>query len=200
MPESHHRRKRRPRPSSSSRRSSGVAAASPEGLPPRRRRRRIKLGRILFTTAAVVVGLLVIASFGLSAFPGRIAQQGGGVGAAIGDHWHPSLRMELCGADILLRQSASGVHSHGDKFIHIHPQHVGEAGSNANLGRFFDSFPMIMEPDRIQAPGGVLYQNGQSCADGQPGTVQVLVNDEDLTDSFRSYPPRDGDRVEVYFK
>ena len=122
------------------------------------------------------------------------------LGAQVGDHWHATIRMEICGEEISLPPSSGGVHSHGDDRIHIHPQDAGEAGPNASLGRFFDSFPMIMETGRIQVPGGESYQNGSPCPDGEAGTVQVLVSGEDFTNTLRSYTPKEGNQVEVYFR
>ena len=178
---------------------------------PRTRRKLLRWG---FISIAGVIAFLIILSFSLSSFPAGFGGiGGGGPGAQVGDHWHPTLSMVICGEDITLPQSGGGIHSHGDgRLLHAHPQHAGESGRNANLGRFFDSFPMVLETDRIQAPGGELYENGQACPNGQPSTVQVIVNGQDITEtlvkvngeeiaqSFRGFLPEDGDRVEVFFR
>ena len=167
----------------------------------RRRRRRIIFGAVAgFAGLAIIVGLF-LPQFGTTG--GSSLPRGGGRGAAqIGDHRHASLQMEICGVDITLPPSGGGVHTHGAGTIHLHPGRQEEAGANANLGRFFDSITtMVMEPDRIQLPGEEqVYQNGQPCPDEQPGTVQVRVNGKDMTETFRSYTPREDDKVEVYFR
>ena len=162
------------------------------------RPRRKKTNK-LYLIAAVTIAVLVIGSFGLTSIP--FGSGGGGSSAAqIGDHWHASLLLEICGEGITLPESSGGVHSHGDGLIHIHPHSADEAGRNATLGRFFDSLDMVMDSDRVRPPSGQLYVNGDTCADGSSGLVQVLVNGEDQSETFRTYTPRDGDRVEVKFQ
>ena len=98
-----------------------------------------------------------------------------------------------------LPQSPGGIHSHGDGLIHLHPQSVGEAGRNANLGRFFDSFPMTIEKDHVVTLNGLAYENGQECPNGQPGNMMVSANGKDITKNFRSYSPEDEDVIKVTF-
>ncbi|MCE2462427.1 MAG: hypothetical protein J4F46_00705 [Dehalococcoidia bacterium] len=122
------------------------------------------------------------------------------VGAQIGDHWHASIYVEICGTALYFPPSPGGVHSHGDGFIHIHPEDVNETGSQANLGRFFDSFPYDIDTGHIRSARGELFENGDACPGGLPGRVQVIANGKDVTEDFRSYILRDGDNVEVFFK
>ncbi len=68
------------------------------------------------------------------------------------------------------------------------------------MGRFFDSFPLQAESDRVETLEGQIYRNGDACPDGTIGTVQVLVNGQDITETFREYTPKDEDIVEVYFR
>ena len=158
-----------------------------------------------FLGAAGLIAFLVILSFALSGFPGSTPTQSSsesraGEGAQVGDHIHASVRVEICGDEIDLPPSSGSVHSHGDGQAHIHPQNSGEAGSNATLGRFFDSFPMVLGSGRIQAPRGELYEDGKPCADGEPGTVRVEINGKDSTETFRSHVFRGNDRVKVSFE
>jgi hypothetical protein len=150
--------------------------------------------------AASIVAVLVIAGLAASSFSTTNSPRAPGEGAQVNDHWHATLVMEICDEAFTLPESSGGVHSHGDGLMHIHPFGVHEAGSNANVGRFFDSFPMTAEPDRIQPPGRDLLRNGDACPGREPGQVLVLVNGEDITETFRDYAPSDGDQVEVYFR
>ena len=164
-----------------------------------------KVRRWSFISAAALFAALIIGSFALSSFPGGIGGQretAAGDGAQIGDHWHASLIMEICGEAIDLPASGGGVHSHGvgDGLIHVHPYNLEEAGAGANIGRFFDSFPIEAYPDRVETLEGAIYRNGDPCPDGTIGAVQVIVNGQDMTDTFREYTPKDEDTVEVYFR
>ena len=190
MPISRHRRRRGRGASRGSRSDDNLSLTGP---------RKTKTNK-LYLAAAVVIAVLVIGSFGLTTIPFGSGGAGGGSGAQIGDHWHASLRIEICGDEIALPESPGGVHSHGDGLIHIHPQAIGETGRNATLGRFFNSLEMVMEFDRIRPPFGELHVNGDACADGSPGAVQVLVNSETQADNFREYAPEDEDRVEIFFR
>ena len=216
MPESKDRRRGRRRPSRVRRGGGAVGFptrhAELEGRGPGRwlrfrARTRRRLRRWLFIGAAATVGILVIGSFALTAIPTGLGgdqsftlADSEAEGAAIGDHRHAAVIVEVCGEDQFLPVSPGGVHSHGDGRIHIHPAHSGEAGDEANLGRFFDSMGMVVESHRIQTPTGVPYNNGDSCPNGDPGEVQVLISGEDFTETFRAYTPLDGNQVEVFFR
>ena len=167
-----------------------------------RRRTWRRVRRWGFLGVAGAAALALIIAFVVQSFPAGLGgiETVAGDGAQIGDHWHSGLVLEICAEEITLPPSDGGVHSHGDGLIHVHPYNASETGSDANLGRFFDSFPMVMEADRVRIPGGKLYENGQSCPDGEPANVQVLANGEDITQTFRNYTPREGDFVEVYFR
>ena len=203
MPESKKRKKDQGNRSSSGGlrgRGSGDSNFPQPGKPRRRRDSR----RWLMTAAAVIVAVLIIGSFGLTAIP--FSPRGAATnGAQQGDHWHSALSIDICGESMSsLPPSGGGIHSHGqDSLIHIHPQHGGEAGANANLGRFFNSFSMVMDSGSIQLPGGKLHRNGDVCSDdagGETARVQVLVNGDDVTETFASYMPQNGDQVAVYFR
>ena len=191
MPVSRHRRRR-----GGAAASRGSRSASDLSLTRPRRRKTNKL----YLAAAVIIAVLVIGSFGLTTLPFGGGSGSGSSAALIGDHWHASLLLEICGDEIALPPSPGGVHSHGDGLIHIHPESADEAGRNATLGRYFDSLDVVMESDRVELPSGQLYVNGDPCPDGSLGRLQVLVNGEDLTETFRTYTPRDDERVEVYFR
>ena len=203
MPESK-KRKKDQGSSRSSRRIVGRGSGDENHPRSGRSKRGRDTRRWLMTAAAVIVAVLIIGSFGLTAIPFNPRGEPTN-GAQQGDHWHASLSIEICGESMSpLPPSGGGIHSHGqDSLIHIHPQHGGEAGSNANLGLFFDSFSMIMDSDSIQLPGGELHRDGDVCsanAENETATVQVLVNDDDVTETFKSYIPQNDDQVAVYFR
>ena len=120
-------------------------------------------------------------------------------GAQVGEHWHATLDIEVCGASYQEPPTDGGVHSHGDGLIHLHPQDSSEAGNNASLRTFFKGTRMRLEEDFIQLTGEPEYRDGDRCHDGNAGRLRVLANGEEIAD-FLSYLPRDGDFVQVLFR
>ena len=58
-------------------------------------------------------------------------------GASVGEHWHASLRIYICGKRVTNFPNVEGeIHSHGDGFMHIHPSTPQFSGTNASLGNF----------------------------------------------------------------
>src|SRR4051794_17820277 len=55
-------------------------------------------------------------------------------GAPVGQHWHASYKIYICGKRMGNYPTVEGeLHSHGDGFMHIHPQTEGFANDNANV-------------------------------------------------------------------
>jgi hypothetical protein len=128
----------------------------------------------------------------------------------IGDHWHAAYEIIICGTrQPPLPSFPGGVHTHGDGYIHLHPQFASEEGRGASLVRFFEYAGRalgsggVLTRDTLQVPGDPrVFRNGDICQEGpdqgQPGVVQVFVNGERRLD-FEDYVPRDGDRVQIVF-
>lgn len=117
----------------------------------------------------------------------------------VGDHWHASLEVVICGKrEPNLPPSPGGIHTHGDGMIHIHPASSAEVGVRANLGRFFDRPGLQFTASTIELPGGPVYKEGDLCPDGKPGHLRVNVNGR-VIDDPRSYVPQDYDRIQISF-
>jgi sulfur carrier protein ThiS len=117
------------------------------------------------------------------------------------DHWHAAYQIFICG----VRQpnvptwEGSGVHTHGDGIIHIHPFTPEEEGRGARLVKWFEYGGGELTGDQMRVPGGnKTYKNGDLCSDGRPGKVQVSVNGQPL-DDWSEYIPQDGDRITIIF-
>jgi len=98
------------------------------------------------------------------------------------DHWHEALGVNVCGEwlgapatfeDVAGTTVRSGLHTHGDGFIHIHPFSAADAGDNATLGRYFhnggwevseDSFDVWEGP--ATDPAKTQWSNGDKCPAG----------------------------------
>lgn len=116
----------------------------------------------------------------------------------IGDHWHAVYEIWVCGEkQTVLPRFEGGVHTHGSGVIHIHPTTASEEGPGAALAKFFEYGGYMLTRDSIAIPG-VAMRNGDSCEDGGPGQVRVLVNGAPIED-FVSYIPNDGDKIRIGF-
>ena len=123
----------------------------------------------------------------------------------IGDHWHATYTFYACGEKQPNASTwESGIHTHGDGVIHIHPFRAFEEGAGASLVKWFEYGSGKLDEDEVRLPGfRETWQNGQVCPDGMPdagreGTVQVFVNGDKLFD-YLDYIPQDGDRIHLSF-
>jgi len=111
-----------------------------------------------------------------------------GVNPATGDfynHWHEALGVNICGEwlgapatfeDVAGQPGVrSGLHTHGDGFIHIHPFAAADAGKNATLGRFFHNGGWGLSEDSLDLwegpaanPTKTAWSNGDKCPAGSP--------------------------------
>ncbi|HEY5639488.1 MAG TPA: cupredoxin domain-containing protein [Dehalococcoidia bacterium] len=117
------------------------------------------------------------------------------------DHWHAPYTYYVCGEKQppAPTWSGSGVHTHADGIIHIHPFTQSEEGAGARLTRWFEYGGGKLDGDEIRMPGSPdTYKNGDECPDGTIGEVQVFVNGVKLSDYGR-YLPKDGDRIRLVF-
>ena len=105
-----------------------------------------------------------------------------------GDHWHSAFAVNVCGEWLAnppeFERAASnenlstGIHTHGDGFIHIHPFYGSEAGSNATFGKFLDYGGWSVSTSSLDVwtgpsddPDKTEWSNGNRCpdADGEAG-------------------------------
>lgn len=117
-----------------------------------------------------------------------------------GDHWHAAFAVNVCGQwldnppefETAAGNSSlrTGIHTHGDGFIHIHPFYASEGGANATLGKFLDYGGWSASPSELQVwtgptaePDKTTWKNGDRCPDaegkpgkGEPGRVVFEVN------------------------
>lgn len=151
--------------------------------------------------AVVLLGVvLIVASFGGG--PSEDPPQ-------IGDHWHAAYGVMVCDSFRPPLSDAgpdeSGIHSHGDGLVHIHPFSTRFTGEDANLAAFGGSVDLDLQDDALTLPGGETFANGDDCGD-EPGMVQVKVWDGPEDDEGRllaadlaAFAPQDGDLVTIAF-
>ena len=131
-------------------------------------------------------------------------------GAAVGDHWHASLAITICGERYVAPQFPGGIHTHGDGVIHIHPNSDAEAGDHATLGRFLNNAleggALAVDRGLIQVPLGALYQgawrtkrDGDACPNNANGALRVTINGHPHP-NFLGYRLQDEDEVDISFR
>ncbi len=94
----------------------------------------------------------------------------------ITDHWHAAYSVVICGetqAPITDETDPSGIHTHGDGVIHIHPFSESVAGTNARLGAFMEASGLDVSDDSISVPGGKEVVEGEDQCDGADAQVRV---------------------------
>ncbi len=128
----------------------------------------------------------------------------------LGDHWHAAYGVSVCGEFLPAlgdaRQDTSGIHTHRDGLMHIHPFSTRYTGDGATLGAFAEQVGMTLEDDLLQTPGtGELANDGGDCG-GEPAVVQVKVWDGPadnegrmLEADFANFAPADGSAFTVAF-
>ena len=94
------------------------------------------------------------------------------------DHWHAAYNIDICGTvqpadNDFNGQDLTGIHTHGDKVVHIHPFLDSAAGQNADLGRFFDTINLEVNDDSIVLPDGTTYQEGENTCEDEDARVVV---------------------------
>lgn len=140
-----------------------------------------------------------------------------------GDHWHSAFAVNVCGewlADPAEFETAAdnpsvrtGIHTHGDGFIHIHPYFGSEGGDNATLGKFLDYGGWSVSDDSIEAWTGpsfdttrTVWARGDRCPDaegnpgkGEPGRVVFEVNCKPVSGDPRDHKLADQEVVAIGF-
>ena len=118
-----------------------------------------------------------------------------------GDHWHAAYGVYLCdkfAPDIQSERDPSGIHTHNDGVIHIHPFTSAASGSKATLGVFTRTVGMTLTSDSVKLPGGKEYSDGDKCG-GKPGRLRVLLNGEERSGDPKDIRLRDGDQLVIAF-
>lgn len=143
--------------------------------------------------AVVVAGVvLIVASFGGSSDnePPRI-----------GDHWHAAYGVYNCDAYLAPfgdeAGDRTGIHTHQDGLMHMHPFASRVTGEGANLAAFGEDVGMDIDDDSLDGPG-IDVENGDECG-GEPATVRLLVWDNPgdaepqvITEDIADHDPDDG--------
>jgi hypothetical protein len=126
-----------------------------------------------------------------------------------GDHWHAAVGFDICGtfAPAISNQTdISGIHTHGDGVVHIHPFSSVSSGKNATLKVFFDTVKAKVDETDIQLPGAPAKKNGQKCGD-KAAEVRIKTwpnrapdtSGTTATGNPANIRPRDGELITIAF-
>lgn len=156
----------------------------------------------------IAMGLVVLVGVALIAASAS-GRETASEGPILGDHWHAAYGIDVCGewrpplSDIA--PDTSGLHTHQDGLIHIHPISTSYTRDDATLNAWGEVTGVSISEDGLSFPGGN-FEAGDDC-EGEPGTVQVMVWDgpEDaegllIEDDPGGYVPADGEVITIAFR
>lgn len=157
----------------------------------------------------VSIGLVVLLGIGLIVASAAGRDSSSRAAPILGDHWHAAYGVYTCGEFLPplndQQPDESGIHSHGDGLIHIHPFSTRYTGDDANIEAFGENTGLELTDDSITVANRGTWTNGDEC-DGEPGVVQVKVweglQDEEgrlLDSDFAQFAPQDGELVTIAF-
>jgi hypothetical protein len=92
----------------------------------------------------------------------------------IGTRWYAALSVDICGKQSSLAANPTskptpGITTDGAGVIAIAPTRGADAGANATLGRFVQSYRGLkLSSSELKLPGTTTYQNGGTCPAGTP--------------------------------
>jgi hypothetical protein len=118
------------------------------------------------------------------------------------DFWTAALGVHVCGAWLANAPPAgldTGVHSHGDGLVYIHPFSPDEAGKNATLGLFLRRGIWKVTQDSLQVWDGTTHHNGDTCSNGGPAEVRWWVDGVEQHGDPGGLIPRDGQVIVLGF-
>ena len=101
----------------------------------------------------------------------------------LGDHWHSLYTIYECDdfvADVYPNDvdDFSGIHTHGDGLIHIHPFHTGVTGQFATVGAFMSEIGVEFDDSTLELPDGtILDESGAQCASPDPDSDDPDVSE-----------------------
>lgn len=144
------------------------------------------------TRHAIVASAIGVAVAVGVAFCGLVAERSDAAGiAAAGirqdgptnsDHWHAAFGVYLCDRYLPAYDGSndpddSGIHTHDDGLIHIHPFTREATRTGATLGAFFRTHGYVLRTGLLVVPtatGTSRHRDGERCPDGRVGNARLV--------------------------
>ncbi len=136
------------------------------------------------------------------------------------DHWHAALGVDVCGEWLAPPDefetppgsfAKTGIHTHGDGYIHVHPFFRSESGNKATLGRFLANGGWTAAEDELTLwvglaadPERIEWADGDRCPagtefEGRRGVVKWAVDCKVRSGDPSDYKIRDQDVIALAF-
>lgn len=147
-----------------------------------------------------VLAMLGVAAIGLVLIVLSRGNTPDAIAPKLGDHWHAAYGIYDCDhfIDPLVDQvqDTTGLHTHGDSLMHMHPFGTRYTGKGANLGNWGATTGLDLTDTSIKA-AGIDKKNGDKCGT-KAGKLHLKVwdspNDKtghELTADFAKYNPQE---------
>jgi hypothetical protein len=127
-------------------------------------------------------------------------------GASIGEHWHASYKIFICGKQVTNYPTVEGeIHSHSDGFMHIHPSTIAASGDNATVRNFLLLYETALVMDdkgknSLTFPDGTKYADGDKCkSDGKRYDLTMENKGKKVDGDLGAFIPHNGDAVVLAF-
>jgi hypothetical protein len=118
------------------------------------------------------------------------------------DFWTAALGANVCGAWLANAPASgldTGVHSHGDGLVYIHPFTASEADGHATLGLFLDRGKWKATQDTLALWDGTEHHNGDTCPNGGPASVRWWVDGVEHHGDPGAFTPANGQVIVLSF-
>lgn len=130
-----------------------------------------KVGFPIAIAAIVVIGLSLVV-FARNDFTSAAATS-----PTMEDHWHNAYGIYVCDAFQApisdTAQDTTGIHTHADGVIHVHPFAAGSAGKNATLSKWGQIVGMEFGGSSITLQDGTKLEDGYDCGGNTDTTLSV---------------------------
>jgi hypothetical protein len=99
---------------------------------------------------------------------------------SLDDQWHSAYGVYVCnGLDPSVfandsKDDRTGIHTHGDGLIHIHPFVSTVTGQYATLGAFFNENQTVLDDSNFELPSKVVLSENDFECDGEKAEIRVL--------------------------
>ena len=117
-----------------------------------------------------------------------------------GDHWHAAYGIYLCDhfvPPIHSERDPSGIHTHDDGVVHIHPFTRATSGSKATFRVFADTVGLSVSADQVKVDDKT-YNDGDKCGD-KDGRLKVLLNGKERPGDPKDIRLQDRDKLVIAF-
>jgi hypothetical protein len=118
------------------------------------------------------------------------------------DFWTAPLGVKICGTWLANAPASgldTGVHSHGDGLVYVHPFNQDEAGEKATLGLFLQRGGWHASADRLKLWDGDEHRSGSACPNGQAAQVRWWVDGVEQQGDPSTFAPRNGQVIVLSF-